>query len=194
MRTVPRLVGFRLHTLAVKAGKGCSGSPKASSERGCTWYSMLGHSNCGPLRVKAPSCEGAMLIGPVRNIAYSAPIFSLPHHELASVFNVVTPCTLNTARICKWSCRFSPTPGSSCTTGMPISRSSPEGPMPDSCRICGVPMLPAARITSWFAATWTCCLPSHTSAPVQRSDPSSLFAVSSRMTCAPVHISKLGRP
>ena len=44
MRTVPRLVGLRLHTLAVKAGKLCSGSPKASSESGCTWYSMLGQA------------------------------------------------------------------------------------------------------------------------------------------------------
>ena len=36
MVTLPRLVGFRLQTLAVKAGKSCSGSPKASSDSGCT--------------------------------------------------------------------------------------------------------------------------------------------------------------
>src|SRR4051794_37580320 len=101
MRTVPRLVGFRLQTLAVNAGKGCSGSPNASSDSGCTWYSMLGHGWSGELRVNAPSCDGAMLIGPVRNIAYSAPIFILPHHEFASVLSVVTPLTLNTARICR---------------------------------------------------------------------------------------------
>src|SRR5437764_11521343 len=91
MRTRPRLVGLRLHTLAVNAGNGCSGSPKASSDSGCTWYSMLGHSRPGVLRVNAPSCEGAMLIGPVRNIAYSMPIFTLPHHEFASVLSVVVP-------------------------------------------------------------------------------------------------------
>src|SRR5438477_5283595 len=105
MRTVPRLVGFRLHTLAVNAGNGCSGSPNASSDSGCTWYSMLGQRNSGALRVKAPSCEGAMLIGPLRASAYSDAIFSLPHHEFASVLSVVTPLTLYTARICRWSCR-----------------------------------------------------------------------------------------
>jgi hypothetical protein len=34
--TVPRLLGLRLQTLAVKAAKSCSGSPKASSDSGCT--------------------------------------------------------------------------------------------------------------------------------------------------------------
>src|SRR6476619_3114311 len=100
MRTLPRLVGFRLHTLAVKAGKECKGSPNASSDSGCTWYSMLGHWKSGALRVNAPSCEGAMLMGPLRFNAYSAPILSLPHHEFASVLSVVTPLTLKTARIC----------------------------------------------------------------------------------------------
>ena len=58
MRTVPRLVGFRLHTLAVKAGKLCSGSPKASSDSGCTWYSRFGHSCVG-----RAAREGAELRG-----------------------------------------------------------------------------------------------------------------------------------
>src|SRR5437868_1065230 len=88
MRTLPRLVGLRLQTLAVKAGKLCSGSPKASSESGCTWYSRFGHSYAGELRVKAPSCEGAMLIGPLRLKRYSIPIFALPYSEEASTLRV----------------------------------------------------------------------------------------------------------
>lgn len=36
MRTVPRLVGLRLQTLAVMAGKSCSGWPKASRLSGWT--------------------------------------------------------------------------------------------------------------------------------------------------------------
>src|SRR6478736_4705926 len=88
MRTVPRLVGFRLHTLAVKAGKLCRGSPKASRESGCTWYSRLGHSFAGELRVKAPSCDGAMLIGPLRFMRYSRPIFALPNIDEASTLSV----------------------------------------------------------------------------------------------------------
>src|SRR6478736_4642562 len=91
MRTQPRLVGLRLHTLAVNALKGCSGSPKASRLSGCTWYSMLGYGCSGELRVNAPSCDGAMLMGPLRLNAYSIPIFALPHQLLASVLSVVTP-------------------------------------------------------------------------------------------------------
>src|SRR5688572_3335962 len=91
MRTLPRLVGLRLHTLAVKAGKLCSGSPKASSERGCTWYSRFGQSCSGELRVKAPSCDGAMLIGPLRFHAYSRPIFALPISDEAITLSVGAP-------------------------------------------------------------------------------------------------------
>ena len=42
-----------------------------------------------------------MLIGPLRLKPYSRPILSFPHQLLASVFSVVTPLTLNTARICR---------------------------------------------------------------------------------------------
>src|SRR6478672_8551501 len=101
--TVPRLVGLRLHTLAVNAGKLCSGSPNASSDRGCTWYSMLGQGCSGLLRGNAPNCDGAMLIGPLRLAAYSRPILALRQSELAMALSVGTPCTLNTARICRWS-------------------------------------------------------------------------------------------
>ena len=45
--------------------------------------------------------------------AYSRPIMRLaPAASWPCVLSVFTPCTLKTARICRWSCRFSPTPGS----------------------------------------------------------------------------------
>ena len=91
MRTVPRLVGLRLHTLAVKASKACRGSPKASSDSGCTWYWMLGQTCSGLERVKAPSCEGAMLIGPLRRSAYSRPILARPQSEADKVLSVAWP-------------------------------------------------------------------------------------------------------
>ena len=148
MRICPREVGRRLHTLAVKAGKRCSGSPNLSSVSGCTWYSMFGVACSGEERVKPPSCDGAIVSGPVRNSAYSSAIFALPIQLLASLFSVSTFCTLNPMRSCRWSCRFSPTPGSSCATGMPCRCSSGAGPMPESCRICVLPIEPAASTVS----------------------------------------------
>ena len=49
---------------------------------------MFGWARSGLERVKAPSCEGAMLIGPVRAQAYSKPILALPQSELAMVLSV----------------------------------------------------------------------------------------------------------
>jgi hypothetical protein len=54
-----------------------------------------------------------MLIGPLRVARYCAAMRALPHQCRAMVFSVGTPSTWNTARICRWSCRFWPTPGSS---------------------------------------------------------------------------------
>src|SRR6185503_14441831 len=99
IRTLPRLVGLRLQTLAVKALKRCSGSPKASSESGWTWYSRLGCASPGRLFVNAPSCDGAMLIGPLRDHAYCRPISALPQADDAIVLSVFVPSTPYTARI-----------------------------------------------------------------------------------------------
>jgi hypothetical protein len=66
--------------------------------------------------------------------------------------------------------------------------------MPESCSICGEPMLPAHRITSRAARTVTMPRSVHTSTPVQREVPSGLCSISSRETCADVHRVKLRRP
>ena len=93
MRTCPRELGLRLHTLAVKASALSNGSPKAGSDSGCTWYCTLAQARSGEDFAKAPSCEGDMLIGPLRRSRYSRPIAALPHSEFAIVFSVRTPCT-----------------------------------------------------------------------------------------------------
>jgi hypothetical protein len=54
---------------------------------------QIGPLRSGDERTKAPSCDGAMLIGPDRFNAYSAAIMALPHSELARVFSVRVPCT-----------------------------------------------------------------------------------------------------
>src|SRR6266478_5427203 len=96
-RTSPRLVGWILHTLAVKAGKTCSGSPKRSSDNGCTWNWMLARSRDGSERVNSPSWDGAMVKGPRRRNAYSNPIPMRPKTEWYIVFSVFTPDTLKIA-------------------------------------------------------------------------------------------------
>jgi hypothetical protein len=51
------------------------------------------------LHAKAPSCDGAMLSGPVRRNKYSAAIPALPTSELARVLSVATLETLKIRRI-----------------------------------------------------------------------------------------------
>src|SRR4051812_25575407 len=102
----PRDVGRRLHTLTVNAGKWCSGSPNLSSDSGWTWNSMLAVGWSGSDLAHAPICDGAIVSGPLRRNAYSRPIFTLPHHELARVLRVTTFETLNAVRSCRWSCRL----------------------------------------------------------------------------------------
>ena len=77
----PRLVGRRLQTLIVIAGNGCNGSPKRSSDSGCTWNCRFGDSWSGDERAKAPICDGAIDIGPRRRAAYSSAISGRRHSE-----------------------------------------------------------------------------------------------------------------
>src|SRR6185436_2874739 len=66
-----------------------------------------------------------------RRNAYSSPIFTLPHHEFASVLSVRAFCTLNAERSCRWSCRLPPTPARSCTTPpVPGGSSRSNSPQP----------------------------------------------------------------
>src|ERR1700692_4088826 len=82
--TQPREVGRRLQTLAVKAGKRCSGSPNLSSDSGCTWYSRLDVACDSSDLVNTPSWLGALLRGPPRRHADSRPISIWPKRLLAS--------------------------------------------------------------------------------------------------------------
>ena len=51
----------RVDTLVVNAGNLCGGSPKRSSEIGCTWYSRLAVRCDGSDFTNAPVCDGADL-------------------------------------------------------------------------------------------------------------------------------------
>jgi hypothetical protein len=52
-----------------------------------------------------------------------------------------------------WSERFRPTEGLSTTTGICKASRSARGPIPESCRICGVFIAPAERTISLVADT-----------------------------------------
>ena len=65
--------------------------------------------------------------------------------------------------------------------------------MPESCNICGDPMLPALRITSPAACTLTLPLGVCTSTPVQRNWPLACASMLSLTTWAEVQSVKLGR-
>ena len=67
MRTWPRLVGLRLQTLAVKALNAMQRLAEGiERERLDVVLEVRRARRSGLLRVKAPSCDGAMLIGPLR--------------------------------------------------------------------------------------------------------------------------------
>ena len=200
MRTWPRLVGFRLQTLAVKALKRCSGSPKASSDSGCTWYSRFGMR---ALRVAAR--EGAELR---RRHAHRpaaaeprtpAPMSALPHHDAAIVFSVFTPSTPKTARICRWSCRLSPTPGSSWTGAMPCSLQ--QGARADARELQDLRRADRAGREQHLAAARQRACTRRAAAGRQHLDaaarasraPSPRCSSSSASTCAPVQTCRLAR-
>src|SRR5258706_7856743 len=113
IRTCPRLVGRKLHTEGVIAGNGCNGTPNFSRDNGCTCHSMLADGCDGSLLANAPNWLGGIVSGPVRKKRYSRPMDILPNRLWVRSFSVVVFFTLYMIRICRWSCRFSPTPAKS---------------------------------------------------------------------------------
>src|SRR5665647_40530 len=97
--------------------------------------------------VKIVTWLAASVNGPERNNRYCRPIRALPSRLLTSSFSVFRR-VLNTSLICRWSCRFWPTPGKSCTSGTPTFSSRAAGPTPEHWRIWAEPITPALRITS----------------------------------------------
>ena len=90
-----------------------------------------------------------MLIGPLRLNAYSRPISALPHNDARHRVQRLHACDARRPR------GSADGPAGSrrrrAARARPrcrAARSSAAGPMPESCRICGVPIAPVARITS----------------------------------------------
>ena len=89
---------------------------------------------------REPSARGFDIPGFVLSGASLALIvYALSEGPRAWVLRVGVLCTLNTVRICRWSCRFSPTPGMSCATAIPSACRRAACPRPDSSSNCGEP-------------------------------------------------------
>jgi hypothetical protein len=68
-----------LATLAVKAPNRCRPSPHLSSDRGWKWNSRFAVAYSGDDLANTPTCDGAMVRGPLRNSAYSTPMAARRH-------------------------------------------------------------------------------------------------------------------
>ena len=155
MRTWPRDVGRRLHTEGVIAGNGCSGSPNLS-RRAAARATRCSRLGCAGVALR----ERAQLRGRHRERPASgrggtrAPMSRLARTGCWRARSAWRLWILHTMRICRWSWRFSPTPGRSWTTGMPCACSSAAGADAGELQeLRRDPMAPAASTTSRRAGT-----------------------------------------
>ena len=136
--------------MAVKAGKGCSGSPNCVEAQRLDVVFQIGRA---PARVaeraNTPSWLGAMVSGPAaEQQIFAAPIRALPSRLSAQFVQRARACTLNASAIAGDPAGCRRRPGSSCTVAMPSAAAARAGRCRSSCRICGEPIAPAASITS----------------------------------------------
>src|SRR6218665_95731 len=90
--------------------------------------------------------------GPLLNSLYSSPASSIMCF-FAYLSRLYGPLSSYTISISKWSCRFCPTPSSTCTGWTPTRSRSCARPMPESISNFGEPIAPAVTITSRRART-----------------------------------------
>jgi hypothetical protein len=118
----------------------------------------------------------------------------LAPQELAWVLSVLTPCTLNTALICRWSCKLAPTPGASCSTLNAITLHKRPAHARELQQLRRANAAGAQNHLGRGAGTHSISPPLSTCTPVQRKLPSPCGVSSSRATWAWVHTCKLARP
>ena len=147
-----------------------------AGSRGCTWYCRLACDapRGGFSSRRRRAARGPCSSGPVRRSAYSrAYPRGAPTGLEASTFNVRTPLTLNTGRICRWSCRLAPTPARRDGPRCRVRAAAPPGRRPTTAG-SGESGGARDRMTSRAALTSTRSLPRVSVAPVQRSRPALL--------------------
>ena len=151
----------------------------------------VGRARLGSLRVKAPSCDGAMLIGPAA------------HHEVLQADPRLAPqrAGQRVQRPRPAPCRPRGSAGGPAGSRRRrqvvrprchAARSSAPGPMPESCRSCGVPIAPAASTTSRAARPRARLAARPTSTP--RTPARRRARAAAGSTCAPVQTCRLRAP
>ena len=149
---------------------------------------MLGTQNCCtdgvPSRSNgsrnAPASTPFDTTGPLRFTIYSIPLRICRNPRSCPKYPY-GPLQSATTGVSVWSCRFAPTPGWSTTAPIPCSFRCAAGPIPDSIRIFGVAIAPAAITTSVPARASRVSLPSRQRTPTARP-----FSISTDSTSAPV--------
>ena len=124
MWIVPRLSGRSWHTVAVTPEKACRPCPGRSALKGRKWNWMSGSSTSGRERANAPTAPAPMVRMPLRFSAYSMPVSICCQRLCQTSLRLPLAVQTKMKRTCRWSCRFSPTPASSCRTGTPAAFST----------------------------------------------------------------------
>ena len=139
--------GFRLQTLAVKASKACSGSPNASSDSGCTWYSRFGQRQLRAAARERAELRRRHAHRPAARQAYSGRCAPCPERRRQRVERARAVDAEHGAHL-QVVLQVGADAGQLVAqrdAGRPAAR---PAPMPESCRICGEPIAPAASSTS----------------------------------------------
>ena len=197
MRTRPRLVGFRLQTLAVKALNAVQRLAEGvERERLHVVLEVRDAAARATLRVKAPSCDGAMLIGPLRaQRVFAGRSAPCPSSVAAIVFSVLRALDRVDGADLQVVLQVRADAGQVATRrAMPCAAAARRAPMPESCRICGVPIAPAAstHLAARRAAAPSPARRRRAARPRRRSRGAAVEERRASM-CAPVQTCRFGR-
>ena len=102
------------------------GSPALSDGQRREMELHVGRVELRPRCARTSALAMPTASGPVRVRQYCTPIGAAPA-GCTSSFSVIGFVQRHITRACKWSCRFSPTPGSACTTAMPSAAAAAPG-------------------------------------------------------------------
>lgn len=143
---------------------GSIGVPATISKRGTVGRDRYSRVSASRALNSSDSCRTGSFKNPTKRDPWwwdRGPLPSLSQTSRARIMlsgsfskvclSLSAPSTCTVIGAMAWSCRFLPTPGSSCTTLMPWASSSAAFPIPDNSRSLGLSTAPAHSMTSFSA-------------------------------------------